>query len=109
LVNEADVKVWIKDLFESWVGDADLDGEFNSSDLVQMLTSGTYESGGDSVWSTGDFNGDGRTNSTDLVAALTDGGYELGPRAAVAAVPEPSSLLPFTLALLGLLAIRKPS
>jgi hypothetical protein len=106
LVNSADVNVWVKDLFNSWIGDADLDGEFNSSDLVLVLASGTYESGGASVWSTGDFNGDGRTTSGDLVAALADGGYEQGPRAATAAVPEPSSML---LILVALLALAAPS
>ena len=87
LVDEDDVNVWIKDLFNSWVGDANLNGEFNSGDLVVVLSSGTYEADVDAVWSTGDFNGDGRANSSDLVAALSDGGYELGPRAAVQAVP----------------------
>jgi hypothetical protein len=102
IVNEADINVWVKDLFNSWIGDADLNGEFNSSDLVTVLASGTYEVDINSVWSTGDFNGDGRTNSTDLVAALADGGYELGPRAGVAAVPEPTAIV---LALLGALLL----
>ena len=93
LVDTDDIAVWIKDLSNSWIGDANLDGEFNSGDLVVVLSSGTYEADIDSVWSTGDFNGDGRTNSGDLVAALSDGGYEAGPRAAVASVPEPGSLL----------------
>jgi hypothetical protein len=92
LVNDADVRVWIRDLFNSWVGDADLNGEFNSTDLVAVLASGTYEAEVASVWSTGDFNGDGRTNSGDLVAALADGGYESGPRVA-AAVPEPTGVM----------------
>jgi hypothetical protein len=105
LVNDADVNVWIKDLFNSWVGDADLNGVFDSSDLVAVLASGTYEADVASVWTTGDFNGDGRTNSTDLVAALADGGYELGPRAATAAVPEPSGIA--LLALGGLWMIRR--
>jgi hypothetical protein len=90
LVNDGDVGVWVRDLYNTWIGDANLDGEFNSSDLVTVLSSGTYEADVNSVWSTGDFNGDGRTNSGDLVAALSDGGYEAGPRAAVAAVPEPA-------------------
>jgi hypothetical protein len=90
-VNFMDVEQWIV-LFNSWVGDANLDGEFNSSDLVAVLASGTYEAEVSSVWTTGDFNGDGRTNSSDLVAALAGGGYELGPRAAAAAVPEPSTI-----------------
>jgi hypothetical protein len=106
LVNEADVQNWIRDQFGSWVGDANLDGEFNSSDLVQVLASGTYELDQPSAWTTGDFNGDGRTNSADLVAALADGGYEAGPRTAVAAsVPEPTAGLLATLAL-GMLAAR---
>ena len=106
-VNDGDVQVWVKDLFKSWIGDANLDHEFNSSDLVAVLGSGTYESDVDAVWSTGDFNGDGRTNSSDLVAALSDGGYELGPAAAVSAVPEPSSMLLLTLALFGLVCKAK--
>jgi hypothetical protein len=93
LVNDGDINVWVKDLFHSWIGDADVNGEFNSSDLVAVLASGTYEVDIPAVWSTGDFSGDGRSNSTDLVAALADGGYELGPRAAVASVPEPSSAI----------------
>jgi hypothetical protein len=92
LVNSLDVNVWVKDLFETWIGDANLDREFSSTDLVAVLASGTYEANLDSVWSTGDFDGDGRTNSSDLVAALADGGYEQGPRTDVAAVPEPTPL-----------------
>jgi hypothetical protein len=104
LVNDGDITVWVKDLFNSWIGDANLDGEFNSSDLVTVLATGTYEADVNAVWTSGDFNGDGRTNSTDLVAALADGGYEAGPRAAVAAVPEPSAV---TIALVALLIVGR--
>jgi hypothetical protein len=85
----------------------DLDGQFNSGDLVSVLASGTYESDVDSVWSTGDFNGDGRTNSSDLVAALAGGGYEQGPKAAVSAVPEPSSAVLAMLGLLGMASMAR--
>jgi hypothetical protein len=108
LVDEGDVRVWIKDLFNSWVGDANLDGEFNSSDLVTVLATGTYEADVAAVWTTGDFNGDGRADSSDLVAALADGGYELGPRAAIRAVPEPTGALLLSLGILGLLTRRPP-
>jgi hypothetical protein len=101
-VEVGDITFWVHDLQNTWVGDANLDGQFNSGDLVAVLATGTYEADVDSVWSSGDFNGDGRTNSGDLVAALADGGYEAGPRAAVSAVPEPSSLL---LCLLGCLTV----
>jgi hypothetical protein len=98
-VDVTDVEVWIKELYNSWIGDANLDLEFNSSDLVTVLASGTYENDVPSVWSTGDFNGDGRTDSGDLVAALADGGYEIGQRPAAQMVPEPSALGLITTAL----------
>jgi hypothetical protein len=101
-VDDGDIGVWVKDLFHSWIGDANLNGEFSTSDLVVVLASGAYETNVAAVWSTGDFNGDGRANTSDLVAALADGGYEAGPRTAVAAVPEPSST---ALGVLGALAM----
>jgi hypothetical protein len=90
-VNLEDISFWVKELFGSWIGDANLDHEFNSSDLVGVLAAGTYETDANAVWTTGDFDGSGRSNSGDLVAALSDGGYELGPPAA--AVPEPGGWL----------------
>ena len=89
-MNGDDIGVWVGDLFNSWIGDANLDGEFNSGDLVVVLSAGTYEADVDAVWSTGDFNGDGRANSSDLVAALSDGGYELrAPRRPWRPCPSP--------------------
>ena len=48
---------------------------------------------GNSTWATGDWNGDAEFDFGDLVLAFQDGGYEQGPRAAVNAVPEPSSAI----------------
>lgn len=90
-VDVVDLNIWVRELQNTWVGDADLDGQFNSGDLVQVLASGTYEIDVDAVWSTGDFDGSGRADSSDLVAALADGGYEQGPHAATLSVPEPNS------------------
>lgn len=95
LVNREDLTAWIHDLRDTWFGDANLDGEFNSSDLVSVFKAGQYEDGvlGGSTWATGDWNGDHEFDTSDLVAAFQDGGYENGPRTAVSSVPEPSSIL----------------
>ena len=86
-------------------GDADYDGEFNSTDLVTIFAAGEYEDdvAENSTWSTGDWNADLDFDSGDLVSAFTDGGYEQGPKraAAVAAVPEPSGILSALLGFLG--------
>lgn len=55
----------------------------------------------------GDFNGDGLFTTSDLVSAPSDGGYERGPRAVVAAYPEPTGVLLFAIGLLGGLAAAR--
>jgi hypothetical protein len=83
------------DGFYTFFGDANLDGEFNSGDLVQVFDAGHYEDviEGNSGWSEGDWDGDGDFTSGDFVVAFQDGSYEVGPRGPVAAVPEPSGVL----------------
>ena len=104
MVNDNDLTIWVKDLKKTWFGDANLDNEFNSSDLVVVLAAGAYEADVKAVWSTGDFTADGRAASSDLVAALADGGYEIGPPAAINPVPEPNGIGILTIAL-GLAAV----
>jgi hypothetical protein len=96
-VNDLDRQVWVHDLKSTYFGDADLNGTFDSTDLVQVLASGEYEDGValNSTWLTGDWDGDGDFTSGDLVVALSDGGYEAG---ATAAVPEPTPVLTMTAA-----------
>ena len=88
-------------------GDSNLDGEFNSSDLVEVFAAGEYEDGiaENSYWTTGDWNSDGDFDSSDLVVAFRDGRYEEGP--AVNAVPEPSSAVLLIIGLLALVRRRK--
>ncbi len=92
VVDNSDRLVWIGDLMNTFVGDADLDGEFDSGDFVQVFTSNQYEDdiAGNSTWATGDWNGDADFDSGDFVAAFTEGGYEKGPKPA-ALVPESHS------------------
>jgi hypothetical protein len=99
LVGFGDLETFVHDVVKTYFGDADLDGRFDSSDVVDVLSSGQYEDAivQNSTWSTGDWNGDGEFSSSDLIVALADGGFELGPRMAAAAVPEPSGALAFLL------------
>ncbi|MCA9199734.1 MAG: hypothetical protein KDA87_19475, partial [Planctomycetales bacterium] len=71
-------------------GDANLDGVFDSSDLVRIFQEGQYEDGivGNSNWRSGDWNGDGEFNTSDLVTAFQLGWYERGPRRPAAAVQD---------------------
>ena len=103
-VDLADRDYWVTDLRSTWIGDANLDGEFNSTDFVEVFQASKYETGEVAGWHEGDWNGDERFDSTDFIAAFQDGGYETGTRMAVASVPEPSS---FVLLILGLLSVGR--
>lgn len=106
-VTESDHRTWIEQAVRSYAGDSNLDGRFDTTDLVAVLQSGQYEDGivRNSTWATGDWNGDHEFSTSDLVAALQSGGFEQGPRAGfgsttsalsgqiAAAVPEPSQLV----------------
>lgn len=96
-VDAADLDFWVVVLKNTWFGDANLDGEFNSTDFVSVFTTGEYEDDirFNSTWSEGDWNGDGDFSSTDFVRAFSDGGFELGPRVAAQAVPEPHGIVVF--------------
>jgi hypothetical protein len=91
-VNDTDRTLWVHDPKKTWFGDANLDGQSNSSDLVEVFQAGRYETGTAAGWAAWDCDGDGAFASGDLVLAFQDGGYESGPRGAHA-VPEPDSLL----------------
>ncbi len=105
-LNADDRTVMVEDLLYTYYGDANLDGEFNSNDFVEVFVAGQYEDTvvGNSGWATGDWNGDLEFDTNDFVTAFVAGGYELGPRQAVSAVPEPSSIVLLSLALLGLVS-----
>ena len=58
-------------------GDANRDGVFNSTDLVQVFQAGEYEDGiaGNSTWEEGDWDNDQEFTTTDLVVAFQAGWY----------------------------------
>ncbi|MCA9214903.1 MAG: lamin tail domain-containing protein [Planctomycetales bacterium] len=76
-VNNADRVVLVKNVLNTFFGDSNLDGIFNSSDLVFIFVAGEYEDGvpNNSTWAEGDWNGDGDFTTLDLVTAFQDGGY----------------------------------
>jgi hypothetical protein len=77
-VDARDRDYWVDVVAHTTYGDANLDGRFDSADLVAVFQAGQYEDGvpGNSLWATGDWNGDGDFTSSDLTVALQRGGYE---------------------------------
>ena len=67
----------IVDILNTTFGDSNLDGIFNSTDLVQVFRAGENEDGidGNSTWAEGDWNCDGDFGTADLVIAFQRGGY----------------------------------
>ena len=76
-VDEADVTALVESVFKSTVGDVNLDGVFDSTDLLTLFQKGQYEDGvaGNSDWSSGDWNCDGEVSAADLVFAFKSGNY----------------------------------
>lgn len=110
-IDDEDRKRWVLDgdMMFTWFGDANLDGEFNSSDFVTVFTKGEYEDGipNNSGWAEGDWNGDGDFTTSDFVLAFMLDGYERGPRGGAASiVPEPSSWTLILISFLGLVRRR---
>ncbi|MCA9214303.1 MAG: hypothetical protein KDB27_14625 [Planctomycetales bacterium] len=109
IVDSADFTFWVQELKQTWIGDANFDGEFNSGDLVEVFKAGQYEDGiaGNSSWGTGDWNGDGEFDTGDLVAAFKDGGFEAGARTGVNAVPEPTCGMIVAIGVLAICRLRQ--
>jgi hypothetical protein len=76
-LNSDDRDVMVRDILGTNYGDADLNGVFDSGDLVHVFQFGQYEDNvpGNSKWDNGDFNCDGDFDSGDLVLAFQGGAY----------------------------------
>jgi VCBS repeat-containing protein len=83
-VNHSDFNELILSVLLTTLGDANLDGQFDSADLVLVFQGGLYEDRieTNSTWVTGDWNCDREFDSSDLVLAFQGGGYEAAPRVA---------------------------
>jgi hypothetical protein len=90
-------------------GDANIDGVFDSGDLVHVFQVGEYEDAiaGNSTWSDGDWTNDNEFDSNDLVRAFQDGRYVEAASPPSAGVPEPTSLAPLLLGCLAAWSVRR--
>lgn len=90
LISLADLDHLLAAGWSTTAGDADLNGVFNSSDLVAVFLAGRYEqpSPAEATWAEGDWNCDGKFTSSDLVRAFSDGAYTSASVAARIAAPD---------------------
>lgn len=107
-VDQEDRRVWVVERKTTYFGDADLDGEFGTGDLVYAFLRGKYDlvNAANVSWQDGDWDGNGIFDSGDLIIAFQSGSYETGPRPSMAVVPEPSSIAIPAISLLGI-AVRR--
>ena len=77
VVNHTDVEYLVFDILQTTLGDANLDGIFNSNDFIYVFQIGEYEDAipNNSGWADGDWNCDREFTSEDIVAAFQLGGY----------------------------------
>lgn len=82
IVDLRDLDFLVENILGTTAGDADLDGVFNSTDLINIFITAEYDDAliGNSRWATGDWNCDGEFNSSDLIRAFAAGGYSLAAR-----------------------------
>lgn len=74
-INRNDVDFLVENILDTTYGDIDLNGTFDSTDLVLAFQLGRYETGAAAGWSGGDWNGDSVFDSSDLVLAFSKGSY----------------------------------
>ena len=79
-LDDGDRSEMVFNILGSTNGDANLDGTFDSSDLVGVFRAGQYEDDlpGNSGWTEGDWNCDGDFGTSDMVLAFMTGGYVAG-------------------------------
>jgi hypothetical protein len=91
VLSMADLDYYVRRIVGTTFGDSNVDGRFDSGDLIRVLQAGKYEDQivGNSTWAEGDWNCDGDFTTSDLVVAFMYGNYD---RAAGAVPPEVSAI-----------------
>jgi hypothetical protein len=84
-----DLEFLIESILNTTIGDANLDGVFDSGDFVTIFRAGEYEDGidGNSTWAEGDWDCDAEFSTGDLVYAFQRGNYTA---ASIASRPHPT-------------------
>lgn len=98
--NQADRVIWVEGYERTHFGDADLSGTVDFADFL-LLSENIGSLGG---WSSGDFDGDQRVDFPDFLLLSENFGEA---NAAVATVPEPSSLTVLLLPLFALSLLKR--
>ena len=108
-VTALDHALWVHEIKNTFFGDANLDGQFDSSDFIRVFEKNEYEDDQvrNSTWSTGDWDGNLEFDSGDIVFAFAAGGYEAGPRVEAVSIPEPSTAFIFWLGNFCALSLRR--
>jgi hypothetical protein len=76
-VSQTDHAFLVSEIFHIDYGDSNLDGVFDSRDIVLVFQAAEYEDTiiDNSTWAEGDWNGDGEFSTSDLVFAFQTGKY----------------------------------
>jgi hypothetical protein len=90
-VSITDRRFWVHEIARTQFGDSNLDGRFDSRDLVDVFVAGEYEDAFEhnSGWATGDWNGDFEFSSSDVVLVFQEGGFQANSTSWASPVPEP--------------------
>lgn len=77
ILDSDDWFLWLDEILDVRVGDSNLDGVFDSNDIIRVFQSGGYEDdiSGNGSWREGDWDGDGDFSSSDIIAAFQFGTY----------------------------------
>ena len=76
-IDDADLRFMVEEILQTHFGDSNLDGQFDTTDLIKVFQIGEFEDGlpMNSTWADGDWNGDQEFGTGDLILAFQSGGF----------------------------------